>query len=237
MGYEEFALNAINGSLPVIQQRISELVFAPMEFPEMLWIVTPLIATTLLMTLYFGKYKREELGWNTAVGNSLVLLFVAIDLYRYVFNTLGDGTFMVFIENPVPTLVCTVVLLEGLALMLLNFFHALPKKVTFFISAPLSVNLVAYVAMAIIYSGIPADDVTVAAALSAFAILYIFMMMLKLFVRKISDSLGGMSEADRIEEEEIEAARERAACRLKEKKGKPEKPAVGSPSKTRIGSM
>ena len=25
-----------------------------------------------------GKYKKEELGWNTAVGNSLVLIFIGI---------------------------------------------------------------------------------------------------------------------------------------------------------------
>jgi len=69
-----------------VYSRFIELVTAPYHHTELLWITIPLIIVVLLMEFYFGRYEKEELGWNTAVGNALVLLFVAMDLYRYVYE-------------------------------------------------------------------------------------------------------------------------------------------------------
>ncbi|MBD3354899.1 hypothetical protein GF361_02850, partial [Candidatus Woesearchaeota archaeon] len=57
--------------------RFMELVTAPYHHSELLWITIPLVAALILMDIYFGRYKKEELGWNTAVGNTLALAFVA----------------------------------------------------------------------------------------------------------------------------------------------------------------
>ncbi|MBI4344213.1 MAG: hypothetical protein HY555_01355, partial [Euryarchaeota archaeon] len=72
---------AILGPLgDLVLERVLALLGAPIANPEMIWFVVPLAAITLIMTLYFGLHPKEELGWNTAVGNTVALLFVSIDL-------------------------------------------------------------------------------------------------------------------------------------------------------------
>ena len=64
----------------ILYLRFRELFLAPVHHPSMIWIVVPLLMALLLMTIYFAKYRDEELGWNTALGNSLVLIFVSVAL-------------------------------------------------------------------------------------------------------------------------------------------------------------
>ncbi|MBI1969843.1 hypothetical protein HYS48_04060 [Candidatus Woesearchaeota archaeon] len=171
--------------LPNIVERIKDMVYAPSTNHDMLWIVFPLVFTLLMMEFYFGRYTREELGWNTAVGNSLVLIFVSIDLFRYLYNhpqALGTLTFL--LESPVPTkmLIAMLVFIEGIILLFEDFFHRIPKRIAFFISSPLPVNLTAYVGIAIVYSNIPFDWYTILAALALFFLLLLFFWIVRLAV-------------------------------------------------------
>jgi hypothetical protein len=152
-----FALDAL--------ARLGGLATAPLRNTDMIWAAVPLLATLVLMTVYFGRYKGEELGWNTAVGNMLVLVFVATDLLRYIYTTPQ-------IENAgLKTAVALFVLFQGFSLTYAEFFHFLPKKAAFFIAEPVPVNTTAYVAMAIVYADIPLDLATLAAAAGMFAVL------------------------------------------------------------------
>lgn len=63
--------------------RIWEIVQAPATHSDMIWIIAPIVIAFLLMSFYFGRYKKEELGWNTAFGNSMVLIFATVDLLRH----------------------------------------------------------------------------------------------------------------------------------------------------------
>jgi len=162
-------VGVLNTYLPQIQDRLVELIKAPAINPEMLWIVTPLVIATLLMTFYFGRYLKEEIGWNTAVGNSLVLVFVSIDLFRYIYTNPHLELIVGWI--PTKTIVAILVALEGFTLLYADFFHFLPEKIAFFISSALPVNLTAYVAIAIVYSNIPFNLITIASALVLFFIL------------------------------------------------------------------
>ena len=172
-----------------VYPRFIQLVEAPRENPEMMWILTPLIIMILLMEFYFGRYTGEELGWNTAVGNSMVLIFVAIDLLRYVY---GDQGIVRFYEGgleglsvinpyllPLKTLIAVFIGMWGLMLLLMNFFHALPKKVAFFLSSTLPINITAYLGIIIVYSGdkindIPINLTTIAAAVLLFIVVSLF---------------------------------------------------------------
>ena len=51
---------------------------------EVLWILAPLVITLILMEMYFGRYKEEELGWNTAFGNTLILIFISANLIHHL---------------------------------------------------------------------------------------------------------------------------------------------------------
>ena len=58
---------------------------------EVLWIIFPLAIATVVMLIYFGKYREEKPGWNSYVSNSLVLLFVSVILLRQIYNVDGSG--------------------------------------------------------------------------------------------------------------------------------------------------
>ncbi len=148
-------------------ERFIDLLDTPIHHPEMIWIVLPLLLIIILMTIYFAKYRDEELGWNTALGNSFILIFVSIDLFRTIFS---DG------RTTGAIILASILLLEGMVLLFVNFTHFLPKKIGYFISSPLPINLTAYVFISIIYSKVPVDLYTILGGILLFAILLGFFL-------------------------------------------------------------
>lgn len=175
-----------------LYQRFIEITLAPIHFKEMIWILTPLLVSLLLMEFYFDRYKNEELGWNTAFGNSLVLIFVSLDLLRFLYN---HGMLdYVTLEN---ALVIAVVLL-GLTLTVMTYFHILPKEVAFGLSSRLPINIIAYLTVVIIYAGIIIDFYTAVA--SVFFAVFVG-AVLKLVSWLVPES-GEIPELESIEENE-----------------------------------
>jgi len=176
--------------LPTLLDRLSRLVGAPFQNGEMIYIITPMLLTLLLMEFYFGRYDREELGWNTAVGNALVLLFVSVDLLKTIYPDMAPSTllhaaaynllhFSGQTGAAVSTLITALIFTFGVILLITNFFHWLPKKLAFFVSSSLTINLTAYVGIVLVYTNrtganpLPVDWYTILAALLLFAGLWL----------------------------------------------------------------
>ncbi len=163
--------------------RFLELVTAPYHHAELLWITIPLFVALVFMDIYFGRYKKEELGWNTAVGNTLALVFVAMDLFRQVWERLAEPSFWsLFIGHFRDTLVILVLALGSLWLFIANFFHVLPKKLAFLISSSLPTTVFAYLGIVIIYTDIPLDKVSFLAALVLFLVLTVTLKLVQFFI-------------------------------------------------------
>jgi hypothetical protein len=137
-----------------VMERSFEIVKAPLSESTMLWILGPMVIALLLMSFYFGRYKSEELGWNTAFGNSLILIFASVDLLRYLFN--HGGLFSFSIQNAL----VFAVIAQGILLTFLNFFHLLPKSFAFGMSSGMTVNIVVLFVIILIYSQLPLDYIT-----------------------------------------------------------------------------
>ena len=171
--------------------RFMDLVTAPYHHSELLWIAIPLVIIVLLMEFYFGRYVKEELGWNTAVGNSVVLLFVAMDLYRYLYTSSPFKDFFNYIFiNAKGVFIATIIALEGFWLLFANFFHILPKKLAFFTSASLQINMTAYVAIVLVYSNLELDWATIIAAVILYFALLGFFALIHLIEPKAKEILG-----------------------------------------------
>lgn len=147
------------------------LLAAPAREPELLWITVPLALITLLMTFYFGRYVREKMGWNTALGNSVALIFVGIDLLRRLYHSGEPASFSQLWAHPILALIVVAVMLEGVLLASAAFKHALPEKLLYFFTAPLPVNLQAYVMAVIVYTGAAPSLALLVAAVVLFAAL------------------------------------------------------------------
>lgn len=174
-------------TMPLFLERLIIVVTAPLEHQEMIWILFPAITTMLLMTIYFGRYRREELGWNTAVGNALVLIFVSLNLFEQAYPQANPiralTTFFREITastgaDLLPGIVASIIFLYAFILLIVDFFHWLPKKAAFFISSPLPINTIAYFGIVFVYSAtannpLALDGYTLASFITIFLLLYI----------------------------------------------------------------
>jgi len=144
---------------------------SPFHFTDMLWILIPLLFTLFLMELYFGRYKFEELGWNTAFSNTLVLIFVSLDLLRYLYNN-GELIF------GLKTILVGSVIFLGVILTFFNFFHILPKELGFTISSKFPMNFLALCSLLIIYSRVPLDFATAGGVIILMIVTYSIIKLL-----------------------------------------------------------
>lgn len=155
--------------------RMNDMVTAPLKDVEMLWSVIPLVVSFVVIQLYFGRYKEEELGWNTAVSNSLVWVFVGTNLLRHVYNTGG------FSLDESRTLIAMSVMGLGFLILFLNFNHLWPESLAFTLSSSLIINYHAFITILFVHTKIALDIVTVLAA----AGLFIVITVIDLIVQKI----------------------------------------------------
>ncbi|MBU1199495.1 MAG: hypothetical protein KKF46_02455 [Nanoarchaeota archaeon] len=162
--------------------RFAQLIGGAFENPKMLWIAMPLIITLIVVELYFKKYKDEEIGWNTALTNALVLFFVALNLFQVVF-TYYQGTFWNRLFST-GFFISLIILIMGVVLFLADFFHKIPKKVAFLISSHLFINTTAYVAIVIVYNGIPLDLATIVAWIILVVLLKAIFLLVRLLEPK-----------------------------------------------------
>lgn len=162
----------------ILIERFIELVIAPYNYTEMLWIVIPLLLAMFFVTIYHGRYKYEELGWHSAFGNSLILIFVSIDLIRKLFNegTLGYLDFR--------NLLTLAVIFEGVVLLLIGFFHLLPKKLAFDLYEDVPINAIAYATIILVYSDIKIDLITVVCVVLLILILTLILDIIKKLIPK-----------------------------------------------------
>lgn len=137
---------------PEIYSTVIDFVYAPMKNPEMLSTALPLILGAVIMELYFGKHKKESLGWNTSVGNAVVWMATGFSLY------LSESLTQ-------PELYATYALISlGVFVTLMDFFHIWPSTVAFFISSSGLVYTLAYTLVLVIKTRAPMTQDTLLAA-------------------------------------------------------------------------
>ena len=173
----------------ILIERFVELVIAPYIYPEMLWIVIPLLLAMLFVTIYFGRYRYEELGWNSAFSNSLILIFISVDLVRRLFieGILGYADFK--------NLLVLAVIFEGVVLLMISFFHLLPKKVAFNLYQNVPINVIAYAAVVLVYSNIKIDFITVIDAIILVLVLTFVLNLIRKMIPKAVELLPWEIEA------------------------------------------
>lgn len=154
--------------------RLIEIVLTPFKYTDLFWIITPLITATLLMIFYFGRYKNEQLGWNTAFGNNIVLLFVGLNLLQVLFqkdSLLSNKAFFIYL-----------LILYNIIQLIINYFHLVPKGISFIINSTLPINFINYFAIILVYSDISLDFTTIISGIIFFLILYAINKIIWIFV-------------------------------------------------------
>lgn len=199
-------------------EQLNLLLTAPVHEPELIWLLIPLLFTLVVMTFYFGMYRREELGWNTALGNSIVLMFITLDLFRQIYHYTPVPDMDNFLNYPIQTVLVIVIFTEAMILALFAFYHVLPRKVMYFIASPLPVNLQAYIIMSIVYTRFTPNWYMLSAAILAFIILWCTTQIIKIIERSLVHRIhiSKIEEAQRLRKEAKKAKK-----KMQQLKGEP----------------
>ena len=162
---------------PELIDRVTVFLREPVNNPEILPNVLPLVLGLVVMELYFGKHKKESLGWNTAVGNSILWISTGVSLYMtstlgqiqlyLVYGLIGLGVFVAYMD----------------------FFHKWPSTVAFVISSSAIIYTVAYMLVIVVKTGLPMNMITYQAS----AIFFVAVNVLFNFIQGLendSDPFG-----------------------------------------------
>lgn len=150
---------------------------APIQHSDIVPTVLPLILGGMIVELYLGKYKREDLGWNTAVGNAVVWFATGVSLL--VTESLEglevQATFFL--------------VLLGLFVGFMDFFHIWPERIAFLVSSSGLVYTIAYTIVVMIKTEIEVNTATLLGAGVFIAAIQIVFLFLK-FIEQPRDSFS-----------------------------------------------
>jgi len=131
---------------------LKQFVLAPVNSPELLSSLLPLIMGAVVIELYFGKYEHEELGWNTSVGNAVLWVTTGINL---LIN-----------QDLNPTEAYATYFLIGIGSFVgyMNFFHKWSETLAFVVSSSGIVYSLAYVTVLFVRTDLAINTTTLKAA-------------------------------------------------------------------------
>ena len=158
------------------------LFITPWTNYDVLWLILPLVLILLLIHIYFGRHRAEELGWNSAFGNSISLFWICIILFRFLFqkyDLVDLTTNTIFLKN---FAIVTILSFWVILLMGFNFYHKLPKKFAYLISSSDSLYVLAYVVISIVMGEINVTNKVFAGAIILFIILILALQALRFFI-------------------------------------------------------
>ncbi|MDY6769585.1 MAG: hypothetical protein SVU88_01295 [Candidatus Nanohaloarchaea archaeon] len=157
--------------------RFQALLLFPAEHPDFLPSLIPIFLGLVVIELYFGRYEREPLGWNSAVSNAVLLIATALTLIIRL-NLLQAASGPRYI-------VAYSILVLGTVILLLNFYHVWPASIAFSVSSGFVVYTLVYIAIAWVYEELPLDADTTAAAVLVFTGFWVFFTALQHLERSV----------------------------------------------------
>jgi len=98
--------------------------------PSLFWYLGPILVFWLVLEVYFSKYKSEQLGWNTALGNGLSVFWVLVISMKFLFDN--------HMENFAWSKLIALILIAIYALLIIinSFTHHLKEKASFLLASP-----------------------------------------------------------------------------------------------------
>jgi hypothetical protein len=132
---------------------LKSFVLTPIEQPEILPTVLPLILGAIVIELYFGKHEREDLGWNTAVGNAIIWVTTGVTL---LMTTPG--------LNQGERIAAYILMGLGVFVGYMDFYHKWRDQIAFLVSSSGIVYTLAYIGVILIKTSTPINTTTLKAS-------------------------------------------------------------------------
>ncbi|MBW2976814.1 hypothetical protein KY347_05195 [Candidatus Woesearchaeota archaeon] len=162
-----------------------EIAASPFRDLSIWWLLAPIIMFWLILEIYFGRYKKESLGWNTALGNGLSMFWIVVISLKTLFSeglelfSLDKLLFVIFIG------------LYSMFIIFISFTHKLKERIFFLFSSPTIIYYLSAIAVLWLHD-LLAINFWVAIDL---VILYIIILVFETFLKKVippAESMGAM---------------------------------------------
>ena len=140
-----------------------KILSTPFTNPELLWQIIPIVFMLIVMETYFGMYKHEKLGWNTALGNGISLFWIIISSMQYMFSNKEYFAWDKFA-------VILFLVVYALFIVYISFSHKISAKKTYIFSSPVVIYFSGYLAFIYAYGKISADLHYLVAIIFAFSL-------------------------------------------------------------------
>jgi hypothetical protein len=101
------------------------------EEPSIWWFLAPVFILWIGMEIYFGQYKKERLGWNSALANSISFTWINIAAFRVLFmeDIMSDNFWLRFG-------ILALFFIYGMIAIYIAFFHKASPRVAAFLAGP-----------------------------------------------------------------------------------------------------
>jgi len=143
--------------------------------PSIMWYLGPVFLFWFILEIYFSKYKKEELGWNTSLGNGLSVFWVLIISMRYLFDkNMENFEWVKFIA-------LIALMLYAIFVIINSFSHKLDSKISFLLASPTATYYLSGVAILWTYGKL---DIT-RWVLIDLVIFYGFVLLIELILKKL----------------------------------------------------
>lgn len=168
-----------------------EIFSAPLRDLSILWFLTPLVLFWLILEIYFGRFKSEKLGWNTALGYGLSMFWIVIISFKTMFEnnfelfSIGKLLFVIFVAA------------YSIFIISISFTHRLKEKIFFLFTSPTIVYYLFGVTLLLIGDLLKINFWVFIDLI----ILYIIILILEIILKKIipaasEDSVGSTGTGD-----------------------------------------
>ncbi|MFH1590976.1 MAG: hypothetical protein ABIC95_03530 [archaeon] len=122
-------------------EAFKHILAAPFKDLSVFWLLAPILILWIIMEVYFDMHKREELGWNTALGNGISMFWIGVSVMRHIF----ENQMTAFTWPRFSALV--IILSYGLFITIISFKHTFKAKVVFLLASPSAIYYLSTIAI------------------------------------------------------------------------------------------
>ena len=130
----------VEGFVGDVVAAMGEFFRAPFVDLSLLWQLIPVLLIWILMEWYFGMYKNEKLGWNSAVGNGVSLFWIGVTSMQHVFS----NRILMTTER---IIILGLIISYSLFIIYVSFKHKIRAKIDFFLASPTPIYFASFVVL------------------------------------------------------------------------------------------
>lgn len=162
-----------------------EIFKSPSNDWSVFWLIAPILLFWLMLEIYFDRHKKEELGWNTALGNGLSLFWVAISCVKFI---VGENfTFESFWR----TFWIFIIFSYSLFIIWISFTHRLKKNIVYLLASPTPIYFLSIMIVLLSYGVLEFSWII----LVDLSILYLLILGIEVLVRRYTPEVQHKDES------------------------------------------